>query len=173
MISKPLKIAFTGPESTGKSTLSYWLSEEIKGVYCEEFAREYLCEKINYTQEDLNFIAQGQIALWQNFSRKAHLVADTELTVLEIWSQWKYKSCDSYIIKELSKQKFDLYFLCKPDFPWEFDPLRESPNDRDELFHLYESSLRKNKFNYKVLQGSLNKRKSTIKQILRSYNIVF
>ena len=44
-MKQALKIAFTGPESSGKSTLSSWLSAEIKLPLIEEYAREYLTEK--------------------------------------------------------------------------------------------------------------------------------
>ena len=55
------KIAFTGPESTGKTTLSKLVSETYNGIYIQEFAREYL-EKTKglYQEEDLVHIAEGQ-----------------------------------------------------------------------------------------------------------------
>ena len=37
-----LKIAFTGPESSGKTTLSEWVSQTYNMDLVEEYAREYL-----------------------------------------------------------------------------------------------------------------------------------
>ena len=55
------KIIFTGPESTGKSTLAKKLSQLYNTVWVPEFARTYL-EGMNrlYREEDLLKIAQGQ-----------------------------------------------------------------------------------------------------------------
>ena len=54
-----LKIAFTGPESSGKTTLAKWLSEELSAVCCDEFARKYLEKKERYYQKDLTEIARA------------------------------------------------------------------------------------------------------------------
>ena len=52
-----IKIAVTGPESSGKTTLSRSLSEHFKTPYITEFSRTYL-EKKNgsYNQADLDKI---------------------------------------------------------------------------------------------------------------------
>lgn len=172
-MKKPLKIAFTGPESSGKSTLASWLSEEIDGVYCEEFARNYLTGKQNYDEDDLLKIAKGQLLIWENVDPKKHLIADTELIVIEIWSNWKFNKCDTFINSQLKKQDFDFYFLCKPDIPWVYDPLRESPNDREDLYKIYFETLTNYKFNFCVLEGSLVNRQTLVKQVLRDYGLVF
>ena len=93
-MKQALKIAFTGPESSGKSTLSSWLSAEIKLPLIEEYAREYLTEKKEYFQEDLDSIARGQMNLW---SKESNFIADTEMTVLKVWTEVKYDSCSELI----------------------------------------------------------------------------
>jgi nicotinamide riboside kinase len=172
-VKTPIKIAFTGPESSGKSTLASWLSEEINGAYCQEFAREYLSENKMYVQDDLVEIAKGQLNIWQSADAKKPLIADTELVVIEIWSKWKYKSCDDFIISNILKQDFDFYFLCKPDIPWVYDPLRETPNDREELYQIYYETLSNYKFNFFILEGNLVNRQKLVKQVLRDYGLVF
>lgn len=172
-MEKAIKIAFTGPECSGKTTLSHWLANKINGVYCEEYAREYLKRKPNYNQTDLIEIAKGQINSWKKISHQQNLVADTELFVLEIWSNWKYRSCDLFILEEAGKQDFDIYFLCKPDIPWEFDPLRESPEHREELFEIYKTTLLKNKHDYIILEGDIEMRKYLIKKALELKGVVF
>lgn len=172
-MKKEIKIAFTGPESSGKSTLSSWLSEEIKGTYCEEFARNYLSQKNTYNQSDLVEIAKGQLKVWSRANSDKPIIADTELIVLEIWSIWKFHSCDNFITSNILTQDFDIYFLCKPDIPWVFDPLRESPNDREELFTLYHKKLSNYKFKFIVIEGSLQNRQRLVKQALTNYGYVF
>ena len=59
-----LRIAITGPESSGKTTLARALSKVLSAVYIPEFARQYLQEKgLKYDQQDLDEIAKGQLNL--------------------------------------------------------------------------------------------------------------
>jgi nicotinamide riboside kinase len=165
-MKQALKIAFTGPESSGKSTLSSWLSAEIKLPLIEEYAREYLTEKKEYFQEDLDSIARGQMNLW---SKESNFIADTEMTVLKVWSEVKYDSCSELIQKLFDAQCFDVYFLCTPDIPWEEDPLRENPNDRNEIFDHYLKLLEEQKVNYKIISGDLEDRKQQVLNYLRDH----
>jgi nicotinamide riboside kinase len=59
---KQIRIAVTGPESTGKTTLAKQLAEHFSGQYIPEFAREYV-EKLSdhYTYEDVEIIANHQV----------------------------------------------------------------------------------------------------------------
>lgn len=159
-----LRIAFTGPESSGKSTLAAWCSEFFSLPLAPEFARSYLESAPAYQFEDLLKIAQGQVALWPD----GNLVADTELHVIQIWSQEKYKQVDPLILNALQQQKFDHYFLCSPDIPWEADPLRENPLDRDRLFDVYRKELMAYQRPLTVLSGDLQSRQELIKVTISS-----
>jgi nicotinamide riboside kinase len=155
------KIIFTGPESSGKTTMSNWFADQIGATYVPEFARLYL-EKLerSYDFKDLELIAKGQLELIKaaNGSGK-RLVCDTGMLVLKIWAELKFDSVinfvDDYIIEDLDS----IYVLCKPDIPWEEDPLRENEHDRDKLFVRYEQLLQNLGLKYWVLQGSLEERK--------------
>ena len=149
-----LKIAITGPESSGKTTLSQALSEHFKVPFIPEFAREYL-EKTNgkYEQLDLDTIAQGQLKSLLS-SENNIVICDTDFSVLEIWSQYKYKKVSELINKLVAEDLFDLHILCSPDIPWEADILRENPNSREQLFELYTASLNKHSKNFIVVNGS-------------------
>jgi nicotinamide riboside kinase len=57
-----MRIAFTGPESCGKSTLAKWVSEQYNLPLSEEFAREYLAQKESYIQDDLDIITSGPVS---------------------------------------------------------------------------------------------------------------
>ena len=88
--------------------------------------------------------------------------------LVKIWSEEKFKSCSYFVDNNFNKQKFDLYFLCKPDIPWIYDPLRESENQRDELFKKYLSTLKLKNHNFITLSGNLEQRKKMIKKTLIS-----
>ncbi len=161
-----MRIAFTGPESCGKSTLAKWLSEFHDFPLSEEFARAYLSQKDSYIQDDLDLITSGQLSDWDK--KGTRFVADTEMTVLKIWSEYRFQQASQYILEAHKKQHFTHYFLCAPDIPWEPDPLRENPSNRDELFILYESELIKNQWTYTVLKGSLEERQKEVIRVLNT-----
>ena len=65
------KIVIIGPESTCKSTLCKQLAQYYKTLWCQEFAREYLLQNgTNYTYENLEEIAKGQIELEESYELK-------------------------------------------------------------------------------------------------------
>jgi NadR type nicotinamide-nucleotide adenylyltransferase len=153
-----IKIAITGPESTGKTTLTKTLAEYFKTTWAEEYAREYLNNLgRDYVFNDLEEIAKGQIRNMENAATQANKVyfSDTELLVIKIWSIYKYGVCSKFILENLKKQDIDLYLLTYPDLEWEYDPLRELPSDemRMELFYIYKEELEEYGFNFEIIKG--------------------
>jgi len=72
-----IKVAVIGPESTGKSTLCELLAMHYNTQWCPEFAREYLLTHgMDYTYEDLLFIAKGQLAMEDEYTQS--LVGSSE-----------------------------------------------------------------------------------------------
>lgn len=144
-------IVVTGPESCGKTILSQQLAEYFQTDWLPEFSRKYL-EKLgrDYVETDLVEIAKGQLEAEQKFAEQNGTIRifDTSFEVLKIWSEVVYKRCDSFIQESLEKKKKDLYLLCCPDLPWEPDPLRENPNDRDKLLTLYIEELTRLNVNF-------------------------
>ncbi len=157
----PLKIVLTGPESTGKSTLSAELAKYYQTLWNPEYARFYLSRlQRPYVKEDILKIARGQLQ-WENtWCKQANklLVCDTALLVPKIWSLYKYKVCDQWINDSLQKKSYDFYFLCGTDWPWEYDPMRETPHEREELFQLYKQELLAIEAPFIELTGNFQKR---------------
>ena len=83
------------------------------------------------------------------------MVLDTDLITIKIWSEYKFGNCDTWILDKIEEQQNEirLYLLCKPDIPWESDPLRENPNDRMELFEIYKMELDNLEHNYYIVEG--------------------
>ena len=153
---KIFRIAITGPESTGKSTLAKKLAAYYNTVWVPEFARIYI-DKLNrpYEEHDLTAIAKGQISLEMELISKAnnYLFCDTELTVIKIWSEYKYGTVDPYILSEYDKSSYDLYLLLGIELPWEYDPQREHPEKRKFFFDWFEQELKYRGANYQVISG--------------------
>ena len=136
-----IRVAVTGPESSGKTTLSKELCQALSVAHVPEYAREYLEQREGkYDLKDLDEIAEGQRALFLKHAGNV-LIADTDFTVLKVWSEVKYGKVSDHLLEIDENFQFDLYLLCLPDIPWEPDPLRENPNDRWELLEHYREAL--------------------------------
>lgn len=156
----PMKIAITGPESTGKTTLTHNLAKEFNTIWIPEFAREYLENKEGkYSFEDIEIIAREQEKTWEKAKNRDLAFFDTEFTVLKIWSEIKFGKVASYIIDSLENQEFDHYFICDPKgVEWEEDLLREHPERREEFFELYLRVMHSNNRSFSILSGEWNER---------------
>jgi nicotinamide riboside kinase len=158
-------IVLTGPESSGKTTLAIELSNYWQAPLVPEVSRDYLKQKTSYQQHDLLEIAKQQYKeeLSAISSCSGKVVCDTDLLVIMIWSEVKYGHCDSWIyktfeksIKQKSLSRF--YYLCDYNIPWQDDPLRENPNNRDELFDLYLEKIRGYGLSHSIVKGSPQER---------------
>jgi len=166
------KVVISGPESSGKSTLSKHLSESLFIPHVREYAREYI-DSLNreYNEEDLVQIAKGQLGLEEDIISQtpSYLICDTDLLTIKVWSEYKYGSCDLEIIELLKNNLPDLYLLTSPDFPWKEDLQRENPNNRDELFSIYKEEIINLGVPFVVLSGSESDRLERVMEIFANY----
>jgi nicotinamide riboside kinase len=156
-----LKIALYGPESTGKTTLANQLADAFHTIWTPEFARDYLQQKWDATQqsctlEDLLPIAVGQTKLENEALEHANaiLFCDTNLMVTKVYSEWYYQQCDPELQKAAKKHKYDLFLLTDIDVPWEKDDLRDTPEHRNATFDFFEKALIDNHKPYIKLSGN-------------------
>ena len=166
------KIVFTGPESTGKTSITKAVAAYFEVDWVREYARTYIAELDRpYEEADLRRIAKGQVKKEQAImaSNPLFLCCDTSLLVIKIWSDYKYQRCDPWIIQQLQQHLPTLYFLCGTDIPWEYDPLREHPKQRDELFALYRQELDLLKTPYIILKGTQEERLKKVIEVLSIY----
>ena len=172
------KIAIVGPESTGKSTLAKHLAEHYNTVFVPEYARSYLENKgAQYSATDVEHIAREQLKLEQHYLQQANkiLLCDTSLLVIKVWLEYVYGTCPQWILEEINEIHYDLYLLTAIDLKWQPDPLRENPNDREELFDIYLKELQGLNSPFKIVEGVENQRVSsaveTIDKILFPKNL--
>ena len=167
-MNKIKKIIITGPESTGKTTLTSELAQYFKTMWVPEFARTYIDDlKRPYREDDLLRIAKGQRDLERFFYKKSnqYLFCDTSMLVLKIWSEYRFGKCHSWILEELEKENA-LYVLCGTDVEWEADPQRENPNDRNELYEIYRKELIKYKKEYIEVSDNQEVRRNKVIRLL-------
>lgn len=160
---KILKIAITGPESTGKTTLVRQLAEHYQTLWVPEYARFYL-SRLNrpYTPQDVLEIAKGQLQWEDVWAQQANelLFCDTDLLVNKIWLKFKYNIENEWLESYLQSRIYDVHLLCNIDLPWSEDPLRENPDltDRQVLYDLYKNELRRLHKNFLEIDGSMEER---------------
>ena len=146
------RIILTGPECTGKTALAIELSAWYGTIYIPEYAREYV-ENLSgpYTYDDVIHIAQKQVELMEEYSKKANRLVfiDTYLIITKVWLQRVYGVMPDWIDNEILKTKNDLYLLCKPDITWEL---------REVLFHDYENELIQAGLHFAIVDGKGHER---------------
>lgn len=164
-MEKLTRIVFTGPESCGKTTLSEMLSEKLQLSLVTEFARHYLEELMEqgrkYTLEDVLYMGKRQAETERLILNHTSLpiVCDTDLTVICIWLKFVFGKQDRSYESEIKRlAPVSHYFLCYPDLPWEPDPQREHPENRMELFEMYENLLKKLGAGYSIVRGGMDQR---------------
>ena len=151
------RIAITGPECSGKTTLAEALAAHYGTLWVPEYAREYLADLGRpYRFEDIGAIARGQLEREARYALRAKrfLFCDTEAIVAKIWSEFTFKRCDPWILAVLESRSYALYLLTDIDLPWEDDPLREHPTQRAPLFDLYYRELVARNLPFEVVSGS-------------------
>lgn len=163
-----MKIVFTGPESTGKTVLAEWLSEELGYHLVPEIARPYL-ESRNIIPSYNDVWEIGLLQHWEEVFAEQHydnVVCDTDLLTIIIWQEDKFGYSDPLIYDRWLSSDVDIYFLSRPDIPWEPDPLRENPFDRDRLYNIHKSKLTNARKPFFEIYGDWENRKNLITEQL-------
>lgn len=138
------KIAITGPESSGKTSLAEKLSKHLGFELVPDYSRIYF-EKIpiNNNEDSILEIARNQIKLERELSAEnKSILCDTDLINIKIWlSYYDYKLPD-FIDQHIQQKPYNFSLLLYPNVLWVNDGLRSNEFNRLELFNRFESELR-------------------------------
>lgn len=160
--TKMLRVALTGPESTGKTTLSRQLAAHYRTAWAPEYARQYLQEHgTRYTLADLEAITHGQLRAEAEAETEARsqgrlvMFCDTDLLVIKIWAEHAFGHCPAWILERIEQQQYALILLLDVDLPWEADPLREHPQPslRQHFYQVYQHALHTHRANFAEISG--------------------
>src|SRR5687768_5125625 len=111
--NKIIKIAITGPESSGKSFTTEYLARAFDGWMVPEYGREYLQHLTReYTYDDVLNIAKGQMDVEEKVTHEAIeedagiVFFDSELINTKIWCDEVFRKCDSFIVDAIAASDY-------------------------------------------------------------------
>lgn len=139
------KIAIVGPESTGKSTIAKYLATALDTVCVPEYSR-YYCEDLNnqYTKQDEVNMFYGQCALEDALLPLATnncIVCDTTIMTVKVWCDHLFGETPAHVVSAIRERSYDLYLLMDIDLPWQDDPLRDFPDQREHFLAVWKQEL--------------------------------
>lgn len=164
-----MRIVLTGAESSGKSSLTQYLGEVFELPYALEFARYYLEE--NGKEYDLEILGKMS-RLHLNYQQEKIPtfvpcgIFDTDLINYKIWAEEVFGYCPAEIRTGIEQESSHIYLLCKPDLPWEADPLRENPYDCQRLYQRHRDEIIRLKRPYEEVGGRGSERMANAKAAL-------
>jgi len=155
---KLIRVVVTGPESTGKTNISDFLSRELGAVWIPEYARYYVSSlKEKYTYSDIEHIAGKQIDDYKKYCQSGSgiVIFDTWLIITKVWFEVVYGKYPSWLDAGIRDLPVDLYLICAPDIPWEADDVRENGNAaRELLFKRYIEEIGALGTAFKIISGN-------------------
>jgi len=154
-------VAVVGPESTGKSFTAKYLADRFRTVYVPEYAR-YYCQNLHspYTLQDEANMFYGQLALEEALLPLANglLICDTTILTVKIWCDHLFGDTPAEVKAEIARRPYDLYLLMDIDLPWQDDPLRDFPNEREHFMAVWKKELQALGANYEIVSGTETER---------------
>ena len=136
-------VCAVGAESAGKTTVCQHLAATFGVPWLPEYAREHL-DGSPYDEATVAAIAREQMRREAALlaSCAGRVVLDTDLAVIWVWWRVKFGPPPAWLERAFRAQPARFYLLCRPDLPWQPDPLRESSGERWPLHRRYLGLLR-------------------------------
>ena len=148
-------VCVVGAESAGKTTLCQHLADAFDVPWLPEYARDHL-DGSPYGEATVAAIAREQMRREAALlaSGAAHVVLDTDLAVIWVWWRVKFGPPPAWLERAFRAQPARFYLLCRPDLPWQPDPLRESRGGRWTIHRRYVGLLSSRQLPFAEIGGS-------------------
>jgi HTH-type transcriptional repressor of NAD biosynthesis genes len=167
------KVCFLGAPSTGKTTIAQELARQRKTTWVPEYGRQYWEEhQVNrrLTPSQLADLAQGHLQLeYQTaLEGRRELFIDTNAITTRLFSVYWHGKADPQLERLAQKalSRYDLFFLCEDDIPYENTWDRSGQACRTEMQALTRHYLQEKNIPHIKLTGSLEKRITRVTQLL-------
>ncbi len=166
-------VVFVGAPSTGKTTLAELMAKRHNTVWMPEYGREYweqnqIERRLSETQ--LLEIAVGHRAKEDRLVTEAnrYFFIDTDATTTLQFSYY-YHGAAQPELKQLAnetRQRYDLFFLCEPDIPYDDTWDRSGEVSRITMHRRVEADLLSRRIPFHRLTGGLDERSRKIDSVL-------
>lgn len=173
-----MRIAITGAQSTGKSTLLRFLKndDDLKGFeFIDELTRKIAAKGININEEGSNMSQIFTVTIHAENIVKDHFISDRCALDGLVYTKWLFDQgkVDQWILdyalgvaKEVLP-RYDYVFYLPPEIPIEDDGIRSADvKFRDEVVSLFEKYTRELDIKLIELSGSVKDRARLFKKVL-------
>ena len=152
------KIIFTGPECSGKTTLTQRLAKTLKLPYTSEYVRHYLNLRkgSNYKVYacELARIVYGQIVHEHQFGEAPMVIYDTNILSNLVYIEYYFKVSPNWLHRIFKRHCAGFYILLKPNIPFQPDPQRTGGQERQDLFYIFRAKLKEHDLDFSVINSS-------------------
>ncbi|MFA5358823.1 MAG: AAA family ATPase [Patescibacteria group bacterium] len=167
------KIVFLGAESTGKTTITRELAKIYKTEWMPELGREYW-EKNQIdgklSEEQLLDLAYQHIEKEEELLLRAnrYFFADTNAITTAMFSRYYHGHIHPQLecLARRVESRYDLYFVCDIDIPYEDDGARSGADHRLIFQQQIIEDLERRGINYILLRGDLGQRMRRVREYL-------
>lgn len=137
--------------------MANFLAKELNTICVPEYAR-YYCANLNrqYTLQDEVNMFYGQLALEEALIPLANnkvMICDITIMTIKIWCDHLFGNTPAEVKEEIKNRHYDLYLLMDIDLPWEDDPLRDFPDQREHFLGIWKEELHTIGANYQIISG--------------------
>ncbi len=161
------RICIVGGESSGKTTLAHALAEALAAALVPEYGRTHWEQaRRDLDLRELQIVAETQVAheVAAAQSTPPYLVCDTSPLATLAYALLDHGRPSRRLVA-LSRRRYDLAVLCRPDFPFVQDGTRRSAAWRDAQHALSLELLRRRRLPFIEVSGSVQQR---VEQVLGS-----
>lgn len=168
---------FVGAPSTGKTTLCTRLAQEFDTLWMPEYGREYWdIYNVNrrLTLEQLEEIARGhrerEDEMWGRANRV--LFTDTNAMTTRMFSHYYNGDSTPQLDRWADEcaSRYDVFFLCEDDIPYEDDPDRSGEANRTEFQKRIRADLKIRRIPYFTVRGTLDERVQIVRDVLSEFH---
>ncbi|QDT64886.1 AAA family ATPase [Calycomorphotria hydatis] len=163
------KVVFLGAPSTGKTTLVEQLAKKLNTSWMPEYGREYWekhQKNRRLTKHQLVEIAEEHRRREDRFILDANQIffVDTEAVTTLAFSMYYHGEADNdlKVLANHSKERYDLFFLCDDDIPFDDTWDRSGVVSRKKMQQIIVRELSTRQITFDVLSGSIEKRIASV-----------